>query len=108
MLAMHRFFGGGGVRVVTVIRLGVTVSGAHGAGATGHPTRFQGGSQKGRPKKQDSEEAHRCRQFLSRSDRRVERRMHWVPEKNTAIRGESQHVKKYRCEFIESWRSMAD
>ena len=40
MVALHRFFGSGGVRGVTVIRSGVTVSGAHAAGAAGHATSF--------------------------------------------------------------------
>ena len=74
MLAVH-----GGLRRMR-IRLArfavVAVSGTETVGATVRSMGFVGRGPGRRPHQQNREEAEQCRQFLSRSDRKVERRAH--------------------------------
>jgi hypothetical protein len=54
----------------------VAVSGTETVGAAVRSMGFEGRGPSGRPDQQNREETERCRQFLSRSDRKVQRWAH--------------------------------
>ena len=73
MIAVHR----NGRRLCGIARLIVmVVDGAHAAGAAVRLVGLQGCSPRGSPEEENGEQAEGCGQFLSRSDRKVERESH--------------------------------
>jgi hypothetical protein len=93
MSALHRVFvvsGRCSGWCCFVFQWGLLMSGAHRPVAASHPVCVQGRSPNWRPQQKSCDEAHRCSELLSWSDRSVERRIHLVEAKNTAKTENSQ------------------